>query len=117
MWNSESIKELRKSLDISQSAFSKKLGIRQQTVSEWETGVYSPRGGSITLLDMVAKEVQGDYRNIIAAENYESSIKVVEKQDKPPVEKKITEKVNNKRSNFVYYGNVSSSNNGQLLPI
>ena len=60
---------------------------------------------------------KGDYRNIIAAENYESSIKVVEKQDKPPVEKKITEKVNNKRSNFVYYGNVSSSNNGQLLPI
>ena len=32
----------------------------------------------------------------------------------PECEKKITEKVNNKRSNFVYYGNVSSSNNGQI---
>ena len=60
MWNSESIKELRKSLDLSQSEFSKKLGIREQTVSEWETGVYSPRGGSITLLDIAAKEVHGD---------------------------------------------------------
>ena len=53
-WNSETIRGLRKFLRLSQSAFSKQLGIRQQTVSEWETGVYEPRGASSTLLNMVA---------------------------------------------------------------
>ena len=53
-WNSETIRGLRKFLRLSQSAFSKQLGIRQQTVSEWETGVYEPRGASSTLLNMIA---------------------------------------------------------------
>ena len=53
-WNAETIRGLRKFLRLSQSAFSKQLGIRQQTVSEWETGVYEPRGASLTLLNMVA---------------------------------------------------------------
>ncbi len=53
-WNAETIRGLRKFLRLSQSAFSRQLGIRQQTVSEWETGVYEPRGASSTLLNMVA---------------------------------------------------------------
>ncbi|MCH8101919.1 MAG: helix-turn-helix domain-containing protein [Chloroflexi bacterium] len=53
-WNAEAIRGLRKFLRLSQSAFSKQLGIRQQTVSEWETGVYEPRGASSTLLNVVA---------------------------------------------------------------
>ena len=53
-WNAETIRGLRKFLRLSQSAFSKQLGVRQQTVSEWETGVYEPRGASTTLLSMVA---------------------------------------------------------------
>lgn len=53
-WNAEAIRGLRKFLRLSQSAFSKQLGIRQQTISEWETGVYEPRGASSTLLNMVA---------------------------------------------------------------
>jgi DNA-binding transcriptional regulator YiaG len=31
------------------------LGTRQQTISEWETGMYRPRGTSATLLTLVAE--------------------------------------------------------------
>ena len=53
-WNKETIRALRKYLKLSQNAFSNQLGVRQQTISEWETGVYEPRGASNTLLNMIA---------------------------------------------------------------
>ena len=106
MWNSESIKELRKALDLSQSAFSKKLGIRQQTVSEWETGVYMPRGGSLTLLDLICNELKSN-----------SNLNTSKKIEAFPLKEKAMERSNKKRDNPIYYVNVSSSNNGHLLPI
>jgi DNA-binding transcriptional regulator YiaG len=42
-------------LKLSQQAFAAELGVRQQTVSEWETGAYEPRGASLRLLDIVAE--------------------------------------------------------------
>jgi DNA-binding transcriptional regulator YiaG len=38
-----------------------RLGIRQQTISEWETGQYEPRGTSVTLLGLVAERANFDY--------------------------------------------------------
>jgi DNA-binding transcriptional regulator YiaG len=38
-----------------------RLGIRQQTVSEWETGQYEPRGTSVTLLGLVAEHSRFEY--------------------------------------------------------
>jgi DNA-binding transcriptional regulator YiaG len=38
-----------------------RLGVRQQTVSEWETGQYEPRGTSITLLGLVAESSDFEY--------------------------------------------------------
>ncbi len=38
-----------------------RLGVRQQTVSEWETGQYEPRGTSVTLLGMVAERSEFEY--------------------------------------------------------
>jgi DNA-binding transcriptional regulator YiaG len=35
--------------------------MRQQTVSEWETGRYAPRGGSAKLLSMIAERAGFDY--------------------------------------------------------
>lgn len=54
-WSAQRVKELRRSLALSQRDFARELGVRQQTVSEWETGVYAPRGASARLLDMVAE--------------------------------------------------------------
>ena len=54
-WDAETIRALRKYLGWSQSALARELGIRQQTVSEWETGVYRPRGASVTILNLLAR--------------------------------------------------------------
>ncbi len=32
------------------------LGVRQQTVSEWETGLHAPRGASRRMLSIVAEQ-------------------------------------------------------------
>jgi DNA-binding transcriptional regulator YiaG len=33
------------------------MGTRQQTISEWETGQYEPRGASAQLLTLIAERV------------------------------------------------------------
>ena len=60
IWNMHTIKNLRKYMGKSQVEFSNDLGVRQQTISEWETGVYEPRGGSITLLNLISTEIGFD---------------------------------------------------------
>lgn len=54
-WSQDRLRALRRHLGLTQQAFADELGIRQQTVSEWETGVYRPRGASTRLLGMVAE--------------------------------------------------------------
>ena len=51
------VKELRERAGLSQAAFARRLGVRQQTVSEWETGRYAPRGASLTVLRLLEEEV------------------------------------------------------------
>lgn len=60
-WNRESVQALRRHLGLTQSEFSDKLGTRQQTVSEWETGMYQPRGASAKLLSMIAEKARFKY--------------------------------------------------------
>jgi DNA-binding transcriptional regulator YiaG len=42
VWNHDAIKALRKHMNLTQAEFSQELGVRRQTVSEWESGVYAP---------------------------------------------------------------------------
>lgn len=56
-WNAESIKALRNRYNLSQFLFSKILGTRQQTISEWEVGEYSPKNAYIRVLDSVEVEL------------------------------------------------------------
>ena len=52
----ERVQALRRWLQDSQSELAERLGTRQQTVSEWETGSSQPRRMSQRLLGMVAEE-------------------------------------------------------------
>jgi len=40
---------------------SRRLGTRQQTISEWETGMYQPRGASAKLLSIIAEQARFKY--------------------------------------------------------
>jgi DNA-binding transcriptional regulator YiaG len=60
-WDKNSIQALRRHLGLTQQELAKKLGTRQQTISEWETGLYQPRGASATLLHMVAENADFNY--------------------------------------------------------
>ena len=46
---------------MTQRELADKLGTRQQTISEWEKGMYSPRGASATLLSIVAERAKFEY--------------------------------------------------------
>ena len=54
-WNADSIKALRRHMGLTQQEMSEELGTRQQTISEWETGMYKPRGATRTLLNIIAE--------------------------------------------------------------
>jgi len=53
-WDASRIKALREHLDMTQAGMAGQMGIRQQTVSEWELGQYEPRGASARLLSIIA---------------------------------------------------------------
>jgi len=60
-WNNESIRTLRRHLGLTQRGLADRLGTRQQTISEWEIGMYKPRGASSTLLSIVAEQANFKY--------------------------------------------------------
>ncbi|MCK9357550.1 MAG: helix-turn-helix domain-containing protein [Dehalococcoidia bacterium] len=60
-WDRSRIRALRSHLGLTQVELAERLGIRQQTVSEWETGQYEPRGTSVTLLRLVAERSEFEY--------------------------------------------------------
>ena len=61
-WGAESIRALRGHLDFTQIELAGQMGIRQQTVSEWEQGRYAPRGASARLLSIIADRSGFEYR-------------------------------------------------------
>jgi len=69
-WTKEEVRALRQHLKLTQVRLAEELGTRQQTISEWETGMYRPRGASATLLSIVAERSGFTYR---AEEKHEES--------------------------------------------
>lgn len=60
-WDADAVRALRRHMALTQEQLADALGVRQQTVSEWETGVYQPRGASRRLLTMVAEDAGFTY--------------------------------------------------------
>jgi DNA-binding transcriptional regulator YiaG len=61
-WDGEKIRALRSHLKLTQNEMAEQLGTRQQTISEWEKGMYCPRGASSTLLSIVAERAKFQYQ-------------------------------------------------------
>ena len=61
-WDSPGIQALRRHLGLTQRELADRLGTRQQTISEWETGMYNPRGASSTLLSIIAERAEFKYQ-------------------------------------------------------
>lgn len=60
-WNSGKVRALRQHMGLTQTELAEELGTRQQTISEWEVGMYRPRGPSATLLSIVAERAGFQY--------------------------------------------------------
>ena len=60
-WNAAEVLALRRRLGLSQQQFAAELGVRQQTISEWEIGRYAPRGATARLLSIVAERAGAAY--------------------------------------------------------
>jgi DNA-binding transcriptional regulator YiaG len=60
-WDSKGVQALRRHLGLTQRELADRLGSRQQTISEWEKGMYQPRGASATLLSIIAERARFKY--------------------------------------------------------
>ena len=60
-WDGANVKALRDHLSMSQQALADELGTRQQTISDWETGTYTPGGISSRLLSIMAERADFHY--------------------------------------------------------
>ncbi len=61
-WDADLIRGLRRHLGVNQAGLADLLGVRQQTVSEWETGVYSPTRSRSKHLALVAERAGFAYQ-------------------------------------------------------
>ncbi|MEO1388657.1 MAG: helix-turn-helix transcriptional regulator [Cyanobacteria bacterium J06634_6] len=55
-WNADAIKALRTYQKLNQAQFASELGVRRETVSEWENNKYEPDRSKCKLLNMIAKQ-------------------------------------------------------------
>jgi DNA-binding transcriptional regulator YiaG len=61
-WDPNSLRALRRFLGLSQDEFAEELGVRQQTISEWETGQYQPTRSRSKHIRIVAERAGFPYK-------------------------------------------------------
>ena len=60
-WDSDLVKALRQHMGLGQSELAEQLGVRQQTISEWETGSYAPKRAMSKYLMIIAEQAGFTY--------------------------------------------------------
>jgi DNA-binding transcriptional regulator YiaG len=60
-WNADLIRALRQHMGVTQAELAEELGMRQQTVSEWETSEYAPTRATCKHLMLVAERSNFKY--------------------------------------------------------
>jgi hypothetical protein len=63
LWDSEMIRALRQHLGVNQGGLASILGVRQQTVSEWENNIYVPTRARSKHITMVAEQAGFPFRS------------------------------------------------------
>ena len=61
LWDGELVWALRQHMNVNQARLAETLGVRQQTVSEWETGGYSPSRAMSKYLTIMAERAGFKY--------------------------------------------------------
>lgn len=61
LWNAELIKALRRHMDLTQAEFAQRLGVYQQTVSQWENRAYEPTLATSKYLTLIAEQAGFKY--------------------------------------------------------
>ncbi len=62
LWDADLIRALRYHMGLNQAEFARELGVRQPTISEWETGAYEPKLSSSKLLTFIAERAGFPYK-------------------------------------------------------
>jgi DNA-binding transcriptional regulator YiaG len=62
-WTAEQVKALRDHLGMTQEQLAEELGVRQQTISEWEVGIYKPRRSTSKYLGLIAERAGFVYKS------------------------------------------------------
>lgn len=60
-WQPEAIRALREHMGLTQREMADELEVRQQTISEWETGLHTPHRSTQKTLSMVAERAGFQY--------------------------------------------------------
>jgi putative transcriptional regulator len=67
-WNPAMIRALREHMDLTQRELADMLEVRQQTISEWETGLHTPHRSTQKTLSMVAERANFQYEDQLGVE-------------------------------------------------
>lgn len=68
-WDKNQIRALRLHLNMTQREMADELEVRQQTISEWETGTHQPHRSTLKVLSMIAERAEFAYQASPSAED------------------------------------------------